>query len=888
MQNRPIVRIDHNQPAGRPLTAPRQLFRRIYPGEERRSLLSLTSLEQFGRRAFIQVTDRAADALFPNTSSLGEPAIAGTPQNRDLLNIPAVFMASNSDSTTRVAGQAFKQTIPSISNELDKKMTVFIKRHDSFWRSNLMLGLGAAASTAAGLFASSSLAVSAAFSFLPITLPFWIPAMIVGAGTMITVGVIQMIGDSRARSTVRELAKLAVGREESLARHLVGLKNAKKVDYLLIRLPKELSEKVRQEMAHLNGKKLNEAKNDLPNNNNGGIIDMPTLVAQLEKKLAHDRKQALIEMIKSHPERHLLPSLFEASKDKFVILENLGPVIYDLILDLDLNALPGTPLDKLRLAWPAYRLLASLQASPAAYNTYARQGEIAPRTEALKVMLILLSTDLGLTITAVDPNRPENQYTQKYYLLPALPNQDPDNIGTNASGRFVAAGGMGEVYLGWDFGTNQQVAVKSLLATASTNDPEAVNRFKQEYVNQKKVCDETAEPLRSSYVAMHHYAVTAANQPAMVMEYLDPTNWVTLSSDIFSPTSDFSKPNILLRIGLLLARSLKNLHENFHMAHRDIKPGNVFYNIHNGQIKVGDFGLAKTQDGTDLTQAGMLVGTPSYGYPGYLKAPEVWENKVQNDIFGICATLYQLASGSQPVWEFSGQDGNPFLEKGKFAHALLISKEGRLLQEFKGVIRRVATINNKDVVKELPVEGTVSTVLFPILEIGVCQNRITHTAFDSMAELEQAFVVKLKDQERLDDSELSIISIQEDLSAIEVKTAPAIRKVKPSDPPTSQRLSGEEPTHIDSLTNPLLSQTPTIGQLTQSINTGDKASRLNLLRNIEQYVDDPTVAGQLVTVLQRLIKAEQDAELKAAARSAITYLINFIQDDLDDENGGSA
>jgi WD40 repeat protein/tRNA A-37 threonylcarbamoyl transferase component Bud32 len=83
------------------------------------------------------------------------------------------------------------------------------------------------------------------------------------------------------------------------------------------------------------------------------------------------------------------------------------------------------------------------------------------------------------------------------------------------------------------------------------------------------------------------------------------------------------------------------------VIHRDLKPGNILLDAA-GQPRVTDFGLAKRTD-TDsmLTQAGQVVGTPSY------MPPEQAEGKNDQvgplaDVYSLGATLYRLVTGRPP------------------------------------------------------------------------------------------------------------------------------------------------------------------------------------------------------------------------------------------------
>lgn len=86
------------------------------------------------------------------------------------------------------------------------------------------------------------------------------------------------------------------------------------------------------------------------------------------------------------------------------------------------------------------------------------------------------------------------------------------------------------------------------------------------------------------------------------------------------------------------------------LVHRDLKPGNIHLEP-SGSVRILDYGLARTiEDGSTVTQVGLLVGTP-----GFL-APEAFSRKVTGpelDLYALAATAYWLIAGRAP---FDGPD----------------------------------------------------------------------------------------------------------------------------------------------------------------------------------------------------------------------------------------
>jgi serine/threonine protein kinase len=106
----------------------------------------------------------------------------------------------------------------------------------------------------------------------------------------------------------------------------------------------------------------------------------------------------------------------------------------------------------------------------------------------------------------------------------------------------------------------------------------------------------------------------------------------------------------VLRIGREMAEGLVAAHARG-LIHRDIKPANIWLESDRNRVKIVDFGLAcgTAEDGR-LTQAGAVIGTPSYMAPEQANAKEL---DSRCDLFSLGAVLYQASTGVLP---FGGKD----------------------------------------------------------------------------------------------------------------------------------------------------------------------------------------------------------------------------------------
>src|SRR5262249_11985708 len=145
----------------------------------------------------------------------------------------------------------------------------------------------------------------------------------------------------------------------------------------------------------------------------------------------------------------------------------------------------------------------------------------------------------------------------------------------------LGAGGMGEVYRAHDRRLEREVAIK-VLPEHLVEDPTALARFERE----AKAVAALAHP---NIVALYAYA-TEQNHPFVVMELLEGE---TLRSGLAQGPIPWRKA---VELGVAVAEGLCAAHDRG-IIHRDLKPENLFL-LHDGRVKILDFGLARVETPT--------------------------------------------------------------------------------------------------------------------------------------------------------------------------------------------------------------------------------------------------------------------------------------------------
>jgi len=201
----------------------------------------------------------------------------------------------------------------------------------------------------------------------------------------------------------------------------------------------------------------------------------------------------------------------------------------------------------------------------------------------------------------------------------------------------IGAGGMGEVFRATDTRLYRTVAIK-LLPQGRASDPAQEQRLLKEA--------RAASALSHPNIVSIHDISSHEGMDFLVMEFVEGRTLKELMD-----TKAMSLGEVL-EFAAQIASALEAAH-SAGIVHRDIKPTNIMVTA-SRQIKVLDFGLAKmteaylheqTRTLTDITEAGMIVGTVAYMSPEQTRGEPV---DARSDIFSFGCVLYETATGTLP------------------------------------------------------------------------------------------------------------------------------------------------------------------------------------------------------------------------------------------------
>jgi serine/threonine protein kinase len=217
----------------------------------------------------------------------------------------------------------------------------------------------------------------------------------------------------------------------------------------------------------------------------------------------------------------------------------------------------------------------------------------------------------------------------------------PDEIGRLGDYRvlrLIGRGGMGMVFHAEDIALCRPVALK-VLKTELGDDCKPGQRFVRE--------------ARMLAAIKHEHVVTVfragldGETVYLAMELLEGQSL----ADLLDSPRELPTPEIV-QLALEITSGLAAIHRHG-LIHRDLKPSNIWLESAGresdglGRVKILDLGLARPiqQDEDDLTQSGVILGTPSFMSPEQARGDAL---DATSDLFSLGCVLYTLCTRAEP------------------------------------------------------------------------------------------------------------------------------------------------------------------------------------------------------------------------------------------------
>jgi serine/threonine protein kinase/beta-lactam-binding protein with PASTA domain len=195
--------------------------------------------------------------------------------------------------------------------------------------------------------------------------------------------------------------------------------------------------------------------------------------------------------------------------------------------------------------------------------------------------------------------------------------------------RRVGVGGMADVYLAEDTQLHRDVALK-ILHPQYAGDEGFVERFRREA--------QAAAKLQHPNIVQIYDWGREGDFNFIVMEYVEGMSLKDYLAEE-GPLEIVEATRIARDVLAALAYAHRT-----GLVHRDIKPGNILIG-QDDKVQVTDFGIARAEAASTMTQTGTILGTAYYLSPEQAQGQQL---DGRSDIYSLGVVLYEMLTGRRP------------------------------------------------------------------------------------------------------------------------------------------------------------------------------------------------------------------------------------------------
>ena len=216
----------------------------------------------------------------------------------------------------------------------------------------------------------------------------------------------------------------------------------------------------------------------------------------------------------------------------------------------------------------------------------------------------------------------------------------------------IGRGGMGAVYLAADTGAfDRKCVVKELLDYYDPTDPDEARQAQERFETEARLLAELSHP---GIPRIYSY-FTEAGRHYIVMEYIEGETLeraVDHIDPLGHPVAARPLPaEEVVRHAVRTCRVLEYLGDQpTAVVHHDVKPANLIVDLNSGEVRLVDFGTARTRTRW-ATQVRLRQGASTlFGTEGYA-APEQYQglSEQRSDVYALACTAYHVLTGDDPA-----------------------------------------------------------------------------------------------------------------------------------------------------------------------------------------------------------------------------------------------